>query len=146
MTIFRRTYVATYHITYNVSDNASNAAAEVVRTIYVVDDVNPYVESVAVIDKHSVQVTFSKDMGAGVLVPSNYEVSGSGRGTLALNPDTVTAIDTTNYLLAWSCPEIMLDGGDIRITVNEAVLDYANNPMVDPLSGTHEEGAVAVSL
>jgi large repetitive protein len=135
--------VAIYYITFNVMDSSGNAAQEVVRTIYVVDDVNPHVQEVGVIDGHNVQVTFSKDMGTGVLDAANYTISGDGKGTLNEHPDSVSFVDAQNYLLTWSCPGIMLKDGDVRITVNQSVLDYANNPMVEPLSGLNAEGGVA---
>jgi hypothetical protein len=52
-------------------------------------------------------VSFNQAMlpDAGVFNPANYALSGSGRGTLASNPDTVSLIAGTNgpiYQLKWN--------------------------------------------
>jgi hypothetical protein len=102
------------------------------------------VTGVAVQDGHTVRVTFSRDMGLGVDVAANYTLSGSGAGTLAANPDSVTVVSTTEYDLVWSCPSLMTAGGDITITVDGAVEDIASNVMLPGSeSGTDAGGAVA---
>jgi large repetitive protein len=134
--------VGTYVITYDVTDTASNAAIQVIRTVNVVDTVNPFVSSVTVLSTTEIQVVFSKDMGAGVLDPANYTVSGAGRGTLSPNPDSVSGAGDT-YVLAWSCPEIMRNGGSITVTVHSAVQDAVGNTLAEPRSRTHIGGGIA---
>jgi hypothetical protein len=135
--------VGSYTVTYNVSDASSNAAVEVTRTVNVIDSIQPFVTSVAVEDGLNVLVTFSRAMGAGVTDAANYTLSGSGAGTLAANPDSVALDSGNTYRLTWSCPSLMTAGGDITVTVADAVQDAAANVMTDPKSGTDAGGAVA---
>jgi hypothetical protein len=126
--------LGTYTVTYNVSDSASNAATEVTREVTVIDTTQPSVASVVVIDGHTVRVTFTKDMGAGALVAGNYTASGTGRGTLSVNPANVTGSGAV-YDLTWNCPQLMRNGGVLTITVNAALQDSLGNAIVAPLSG-----------
>jgi hypothetical protein len=132
-----------YTVTYNVSDAAANAATEVTRTVNVVDTTLPFVVAVTVLSGTEVQVEFSKNMGLGVDVASNYTISGSGRGTLSANPTSVSG-GGAFWTLTWGgCPELMRNGGDIIITVDASVQGFAGNPMGAPLDGAHTGGAVA---
>ena len=47
-------------------------------------------------------VTFDDVMGASVLTASNFTVSGAGRNTLAVNPDSVTLVSGNKYTLTWA--------------------------------------------
>ena len=58
---------------------------------------NPVVHSVQVVSGLEVEVRFSQAMGLGVTTPSNYTVSGSGKGTLSDNPATVTHQGGSTY-------------------------------------------------
>ncbi|HOC69667.1 MAG TPA: DUF5011 domain-containing protein, partial [Candidatus Hydrogenedentes bacterium] len=126
--------IGDYTITYDVTDSAGNPAVQVTRLVRVRDTQSPYLLDVQVVDGWTVAVTFNKAMGVGVTDPLNYSVSGSGMGTLALNPESV-ALDTGNiYLLSWpvcgalSSQEMLL-GGDITITVAPIVQDASGNTM-----------------
>ena len=137
--------VATYQVTYNVEDGEGNAAVTVTRTVNVVDTSQPYVISVTVLSGNGIEVVFSKNMGAGVDVASNYTLSGTGRGTLAANPASVAmGADLTTWVLTWGgCPGLMHNGGDIKVTVNASVADEYGNTMTAPYSGTNKAGAIA---
>lgn len=126
--------IGDYTITYDVTDSAGNPAVQVTRLVRVRDTQSPYLLDVQVVDGWTVAVTFNKAMGVGVTDPLNYSVSGSGMGTLALNPESVV-LDTGNiYLLSWPvCGDLssqeMLLGGDITITVAPVVQDASGNTM-----------------
>jgi hypothetical protein len=60
-----------------------------------------------------------------------------------VNPDGVALVVDNTYRLTWSCPTLMLAGGDITVEVNAVVEDVANNAMTDPRAGTDAGGAVA---
>jgi large repetitive protein len=132
-----------YTVTYDVSDAASNAAMQMQRTVYVVDPTLPYVEQVTVQDENTVRVVFNKAMDITAEDSANYTVSGSGMGSLQANPVSVTEVDPVTYDLIWGCPYIMLQGGDITITVADGVLDDVLNPIIMPKERTHVGGAVA---
>lgn len=129
------------YIKYNVSDTALNRAAEVVRTVTILDT-KPRVEEVLVETENSVLVTFSKRMGMGVLDGAKYSVSGTGIGSLPENPASVEYTGNNTYRLTWEpCAGIMYDSGDITVTVAPDVQDIVGNAMVAPVSGTHTGGA-----
>lgn len=128
--------VGTYIITYNVTDTEGNTADEATRTVNVVDTIQPYVSAFEVESELTMLVTFSKEMGTGVLDSSNY-TSGAGIGTFALNPDSVEAVTGRIYRLAWSCPSIMLNGGDITVTVDSAVEDINNNVITSSIENRY---------
>jgi hypothetical protein len=93
------------------------------------------VAGVTVLTGHTVQVTFTKDMGASALVATNYTVTGGGRGSLASNPDNVAGSGSV-YTLTWACPQIMKNGDAFTITVAATVLDSIGNPISPPLSAS----------
>ena len=86
-------------------------------------------------------VTFSEAMGTGVTTAANYTVSGTGKGTLATNPDSVTFVSGSKYRLTWNSGE-MYNGGDITIAVATAQ-DTVGNAVSS--SGTHTGGATGTS-
>lgn len=105
--------IGDYTITYDVTDSAGNPAVQVTRLVRVRDTQSPYLLDVQVVDGWTVAVTFNKAMGVGVTDPLNYSVSGSGMGTLALNPESV-ALDTGNiYLLSWPVCGALSSSGDV---------------------------------
>ena len=149
------------------STNAFTATAGTKVTMYVVlksgqtggattdvswDDVQicganpgPTVQSVAVNSGNNsggtVDVTFDEAMGTGVTTASNYTVSGTGKGTLTNNPNSVAIVSGNTYRLTWTSGE-MVCGGNITITVNSAVEDTAGATMLTPNSGTDTGGAL----
>jgi hypothetical protein len=135
--------VGTYVITYDVSDGSANAAVQVTRTVNVVDTTAPYVTAVNVLSATTVEVTFSKDMGAGVNVATNYTISGTGAGTLSANPNSVAGSGAI-WTLTWTgCPQLMRNGGNVIITVAGAVEDEFGNPMTAPFDGVDTGGGIA---
>lgn len=110
---------------------------------YTPDTTAPTVSSVTVQTGLTVDVTFSEAMGTGVTTVSNYTVSGTGKGTLANNPNSVALVSGNTYRLTWSTGE-MLNGGNITITVANAQ-DSAGNTIGSPNSGTHTGGAIGVA-
>ena len=76
----------------------------------------PAVLVVACLWGREVHVTFSERMGAGVLDPANYTISGAGMGTVSVHPDSVSLVSGNIYRLWWNTGSINV-GGDITITV-----------------------------
>ena len=135
-----------YIVTYNVSDSASNAAVEVTRTVTVTDSIEPQVIGVVVEDGHNVLVSFNKEMSADALLAATYTVSGTGAGSLSANPINVALDSGNTYRLTWACPDLMLNGGDITITVASTLEDTSGNSMMaGGESDTDAGGAVAAA-
>jgi hypothetical protein len=108
--------------------------------VNVLDTTGPYLSDVQVSGALEVLVTFSEPMQApGVTNPLNYQLSGSGQGTLADFPDAVSAAGGNTYRLTWSAGE-MYNLGDITITVS-GVADTWGNPIGLPNSLTDVGGA-----
>ena len=103
----------------------------------------PEVTSVSVNSGRSVDVTFSEEMGASATAAQNYTVSGTARGTLAANPDSVTDLGDNTFRLVWNAGE-MLDGADLTITA-AGVSDVLDNEVGDQNSGTDAGGGIAVA-
>ena len=86
----------------------------------------PEVTRIEALSEWTVRVVFSREMDNAVaLDESNYSISGLGRGTFSDNPISVAedpALDFS-YVLTWECPEIMLNGEIITVTVGENVRD-----------------------
>lgn len=133
----------TYIVSYMVTDTALNAAIKVRRIVNILDT-KPFVSSVAVETGNTVLFTFSKKMNTGVTNPSNYSVSGTGKGSLSATPTSVELVSENTYRLIWEyCAGMMRNGGDITVTVAETIQDNAGNLMVDPMSATHIGGGVS---
>ncbi len=93
----------------------------------------PGIQNVEVPAERTVDVTFTTEMKEpGVSTAANYTVSGTGKGTLANNPDSVTDQGGNVYRLEWLAPDEMRNGGDITITVSAVVTDSAGNPLNNP--------------
>jgi len=103
----------------------------------------PTVSAVQVQSGLTVDVTFSGAMGSGVTSAGNYTISGTGRGTLAANPNSVALVSGNTYRLTWTAGQ-MVSGGDIVITVAD-VQDLAGNTIGSPNSGTHTGGGMATT-
>jgi hypothetical protein len=101
------------------------------------------VTSVAVKTGLTVEVAFSAAMDTGALTAANYAVSGTGKGCLAANPDSVVLKGGTTYTLTWNNGE-MLNGGDITIAVSHA-LDAHGLPLGTPSSATDAGHAIGVA-
>ncbi len=104
------------------------------------DAVVPSVSSVAVQTWRTVAVTFSEPMGAGVMLATNYSISGGG-GTLPLNPSIVAFVSGNTYLCTWPSGE-MVEGGNVTITVVNAQ-DLSGHPMGAFNFATHVGGGIA---
>ncbi|MGC8739302.1 MAG: PA14 domain-containing protein, partial [Candidatus Hydrogenedens sp.] len=111
-------------------------------TITVVDTTPPTVSSVQVVAARWVQVTFSEAMGSGVTTTTNYSISGTGKGTLSTNPNSVQYVSGNTYRLIWTSGE-MKQGGDVTITVS-GVRDVAGNLIGTPNNGTHTGGGMYI--
>ncbi len=100
------------------TDAAGNpAAAAGPSTTFTALNWAPVLSAVSVHSSRSVDVTFSKAMGAGVTTAANYAVTGTGLGNLTPTPDTVTIVAGNTYRLAWIAGE-MKSGGDITVAVS----------------------------
>ena len=104
--------------------------------------VSPIVTSVSVQTGLTVDVSFSEALGPGATTTSNYTVSGTGKGTLATNPDVVSSEGSNTYRLTWVSGE-MVQGGDITISVT-SIQDAAGNNIGTPNSGTDVQGGMGV--
>lgn len=62
----------------------------------------PGIDSVSVVDASTLDVFFKTDMASGSDLPSNFNISGPGKGSLAANPNSVTATSDSEYRLSWS--------------------------------------------
>ncbi|MFH1136819.1 MAG: right-handed parallel beta-helix repeat-containing protein, partial [Pseudomonadota bacterium] len=119
----------------DAADNLSGVATVTVE----LDNTQPGVTNVVVVNSTSVEVAFTENMGNGITEPSNYTVGGSGRGSLTSHPDYVENVNegvdesSTTYRLTWYVGE-MYNGGDITITVAN-VTDIAGN-VINENSGT----------
>lgn len=105
---------------------------------------DPFVTDVAVNTGLTVDVTFSEPMGTGVTTASNYVLSGTGKGTLATNPNSVALVSGNKYRLTWTSGE-MKDGGDIAVAVNSNVKDLAGDGVGSPNTDTDTGGAIGVA-
>ena len=106
----------------------------------------PQVTSVVVVSGQVVRVTYDIAMGPNALTPGNYTISGAGQGTLASNPDSVTYVGNNTYQLVW-ITGIMVDGGDVTITVDPGVVSASGTPIGSSNnSGTHVGGGTTASL
>ncbi|HPA41819.1 MAG TPA: hypothetical protein PKV69_07385, partial [Candidatus Hydrogenedentes bacterium] len=77
-----------------------------VSPVMPLETVSPTVQSVTTLTERSLSVTFSEPLLApGGTTPGNYTVSGEGRGTLPLSPDTATG--SSPHTLTWT-------GGEMR--------------------------------
>ncbi len=95
----------------------------------------PTVLSVSTKTGRAVEVTFSEPMGTGVTSTSQYTISGTGKGTLASRPSSVTWVSGNTFLLEWTAGEMIAGTGNITITVGTAVKDMTGNGMGTPRSG-----------
>jgi hypothetical protein len=101
------------------------------------------VTAVSVKTALTVEVTFSAEVGATADTAANYTVSGTGRGTLAAQPDSVAEGTSNRYTLTWLAGE-MKNGGDITISVAN-VLDSHDLPLGSPSSGTDVGHAIGTA-
>lgn len=99
----------------------------------------PTVAGVQVTAARTVDVTFSQDMGASGMTAARYEVSGTGKGTLATNPDSVAWLYGHRYRLTWTGGE-MKNGGNITITFTGT--DAAGTGVGSPNAATHTGGGI----
>jgi hypothetical protein len=70
-------------------------------------------------------------------------MSGTGKGTLADNPNSVALVSGSTYRLTWISGE-MQNGGNITIAVT-TVQDSVGNVVGSPNSGIHTVGAIGVA-
>jgi hypothetical protein len=104
-------------------------------TVTAADTTAPVVSSVVTRTGRQVEVTFSEKMGSGVTTPGNYTLAGTGKGTLASNPASVSWVSGYKYLLEWSGGEMIAGTGNLTITVGSAVKDVAGNGVGSPNFG-----------
>jgi hypothetical protein len=135
----------------DVADAAGNGlASSVTSGMVTLDRVAPALTGLTVNSELEIDVTFDEQMGANVTSASSYTLSGSGQGTLANNPDSVSQIARrfgapSTYRLTWVAGD-MVFGGDITITVDNAVEDFVGNTIGASNSFTAVGAAVPVEL
>jgi hypothetical protein len=81
----------------------------------------PRITGVVVSGSASVDVTYSEAMKSSALLPSNYVVSGSGRGTLATQPSSVKWVSGNTYRLSWITGS--RSGNGITVTTPSTLAD-----------------------
>lgn len=74
-------------------------------------------------------VTYDRPMGAGVTTPANYTITGSGKGSLAEHPGSVTPAGEKVYCLTWTTGSYS-NKDEIQLEVNN-VADTAGHVMGD---------------
>ena len=97
---------------------------------------NPYLASVTPVSASSLKVSFNQAMlpAGGVFTPANFTLSGSGQGSAAAHPDTVSLIATTNgpvYQLNW-----LTGSMNNTVTANLAVVNAQNSRGIPMWSGS----------
>lgn len=102
----------------------------------------PIVEGIAVVDSRNVDITFSSAMDSSALTAAHYTLSGSGKGTLATNPDAVALNTGDTYRLTWLTGN-MKDHGAIDIAAMD-VSDSEGAPIGSPNSDNLPTGAIGV--
>ncbi|HNT88484.1 MAG TPA: FG-GAP-like repeat-containing protein, partial [Candidatus Hydrogenedentes bacterium] len=97
----------------------------------------PYLVAPLVVpNPRAVRITFSEAMNAtDVATLSYYTASGAGRGTVAVNPTSVTFVSGTTYELGWNAGYLQR-GASLTITVNSAMRDSAGYRIREPRSLT----------
>ena len=100
-----------------------------------------------------VELTFSETMGAGVLMPANYTISGdglhtAGHGTLCANPNQVTHITGNTYRLTWNpgpdyARNEMRNGFNVMIKAT-GMTDVVGNPIGPQNNAVHFNGGIGV--
>lgn len=110
--------------------------------VYTVDHTAPYVVDVQVHSGTEIDVVFSEAMDLSVLTISNYQLSGTGKGTLDESPAYVAAVSETTYRLTWTTGE-MKNGGDVNVRVFSAT-DIIGNTIATPNNDTDTGGAIGV--
>jgi len=90
------------------------------------ETVSPTLDLVSAVTEKSLSATFSEPMRTpGVTTPGNYAVSGSGVGTLGVNPDGISGGGP--YTLSWTAGE-MQDGATLTLTAS-GLQDLVGNPI-----------------
>jgi len=139
--------LGTYTVTYNYTDTAGNAAAQVTRTVIVVDTISPNIEFIAptpadgtTLNVNSFQVRVETDEDAVacelVIDGSTYAMTSAGGSEFYLN---IADLDDGNYtyeVTCWDASEN--DGNSIARDVN---IDTAG-PVVEYIAPTPDDGAV----
>ena len=87
-----------------------------------------------------IDIELDEPLGDGAPDPTTFTVSGTGRGTFADHPDSITMLAPGLYRLTWATGE-MIQGGDITLTVDGAY-DLAGNPVGSRNSGTDLGGGL----
>ncbi|OGV81812.1 MAG: hypothetical protein A3K19_26470 [Lentisphaerae bacterium RIFOXYB12_FULL_65_16] len=128
-------------VTMGSPTNALQGATTVHTATILNDDISPGVSSVVVQTGRTVDVTFSKAMGAGVSTAGYYTISGAGSGSLTANPDSVVLKGGNTYTLTWDAGE-MVNAGDVTITVTSDVKDVVGNGIGAVNSATHTAGGI----
>ena len=136
-----------FYLRWNINTTGSNSQG------ITIDDINvtgtftaapaTTVSSVNVIDTNNVDITFSAAMGASVSTAANYTLSGSGQGTLAATPTSVTPQGGNTYRLTWATGEMTI-GGDITISTS-GLLDNLGNALGTPTSATDAGAGVGTA-
>jgi len=124
------------------SDAAGNTNTAASNSIsFTHDSVAPGVQQVQVQTGLAVDVFFNEAIASGATTAANYTLSGTGKGTLAATPNSVTLVSGNRYRLTWSSGEMKI-GGDITITV-AGPQDAAANAVSD--SGTHSGSGIGTA-
>lgn len=112
----------------------------------ILETIPPTVTGIACTSPTGVDVTFSEAVnGTALSAPASYSVSGTGRGTLAATPNSVSGGPAT-YSLSWSSGRQVF-GQPLTVIVNGTIQDAVGNPLtIDGTSNTGTNTAVPITL
>ncbi|MFC1735099.1 Ig-like domain-containing protein [Candidatus Hydrogenedentota bacterium] len=108
----------------------------------VIDNRQPMITSMDIIDGRTLEIIFDEEMGLSASIAANYQLSGSGQGSLTANPYSTTHEGDNKYQLLWLSGEMFING-DITITVPD-VTDVAGNVVGAPNTVTYRNGGIGV--
>ncbi|MBI2425866.1 MAG: putative Ig domain-containing protein [Candidatus Hydrogenedentes bacterium] len=111
-------------------DIAGNPAPDALaETLVKVDNTAPEVRNLNLVSDRVFNVIFSERVSTAALNPANYTLSGTGRGNLAAQPDSVQLLENATYQISWNSGELLSPG---TVTITAANLfDLAGNPLGD---------------
>lgn len=105
----------------------------------------PSLASIAAQSASTIQAAFSETLRAPESTdPLNYTLSGTGIGTLAAHPSTVSLVSGTSYLLTWASGAMSESAGaTVTLTVTGVYDPYGN--LIDTTGGNNEKSTSVFS-
>lgn len=98
---------------------------------FFVDNTPPQLVSAVASTTQSIDVTFSELIDETEMTTASYAVAGMGMGSLTAQPDSITAVSTDTYRLAWNGRREMRHGQPLTVST-PVVRDLAGNLIASP--------------